>query len=192
MAVYVSLPLSGPRQADGADAADGARLAWEQAGESAGELEVRAHFLDDAGGSRWDPVAVGRNARSAVQDASTAAYIGELESQPTRASLPITNRAGIAQISPGAGGVDLTRAVEGYPDSPDRYRPSGKASFARVIPDDAAQAAAAADWAAELGPGRAATVAEQSPFGELTVAEFENAAREVGVEIVEPGARAPL
>ena len=152
MTVYVSVPLSGPAAPDGRDAADGARLALMKADGRAGDLEVEAKYLDDANPvHRWDPAAVGRNARRAAQDSSTAAYIGELDSQPTRASLPITNDAGIAQISPGAGGVDLTNPAEGYPDSPDRYRPSGEVTFARVIPDDAALARAAAKRAAEVG-----------------------------------------
>ena len=70
--------------------------------------------MDDANPvERWDPVAVGRNARRAAQDSSAAAYIGELDSQPTRASMPITNDAGIVQISPGASGVDLTQPGRG-------------------------------------------------------------------------------
>src|SRR5947207_10783725 len=86
VAIYVSLPLTGPRGADGHDAADGARLALEQAQGRAGSVQVRAHFLDDAKGKAWDPVAVGVNARTAVQDSSAAAYIGDLDSEPTRAS----------------------------------------------------------------------------------------------------------
>ena len=58
-------------------------------------------YLDDAKGKPWDPVAVGANARRAVQDSSAAAYIGELDSEPTRASVPITNDAGLVQVSPG-------------------------------------------------------------------------------------------
>jgi branched-chain amino acid transport system substrate-binding protein len=128
--VYVSLPLTGPRGADGRDAADGARLALEQAQGKAGSIQVRATYLDDAKGRVWDPVAVGANARRAVQDSSTAAYVGELDSEPTRASMPITNDAGLVQVSPGAGGVDLTQPAAGYPNSPDRYRPSGSPNFA--------------------------------------------------------------
>ena len=45
--VYVSLPLSGPAAPDGRDAADGARLALEQAGGRAGDLEVQARYMDD-------------------------------------------------------------------------------------------------------------------------------------------------
>jgi ABC-type branched-subunit amino acid transport system substrate-binding protein len=149
--VYVSLPLTGPRADEGRDAADGARLALEQAGGRAGELEVEARFLDDAKGAAWNPVAVGANARSAAQDSSAVAYIGELDSEPTRASVPITNDAGIVQISPTAGAVDLTRSVEGFPDSPDRYQPSGSPTFARIVPADDVVEAAARAWGSELG-----------------------------------------
>ncbi|MDP9188988.1 MAG: hypothetical protein M3O25_07040 [Actinomycetota bacterium] len=170
------------------DAADGARLALEQAGNRAGELEVVAEVLDDAGESvRWDPVAVGDNARTASQDSSTAAYIGELESEPTRASAPITNEAGIVQISPGAGGVDLTRAAEGYPDSPDRYRPSGEVSFARVVAADDVVAEAAAELASERGSRRAIAVSGGDAFGDLSAGEFTRAAEGAGIEVVAEG-----
>jgi branched-chain amino acid transport system substrate-binding protein len=186
--VYVSLPLTGPRAAEGRDAADGARLALEQAGGTAGGLEVKAEYLDDAREQPWDPGAVGENARTASQDSSTAAYIGELDSQPTRASLPITNDAGIAQISPGAGAVDLTRPAEGYPESPERYQPSGDPKFARVIPDDASLASAAATLASDLGLARVGVDPGKTPHETLSASEFERAAGEVGVEVTGPDA----
>jgi branched-chain amino acid transport system substrate-binding protein len=181
--VYVSLPLTGPRAADGRDAADGARLALEQASGKAGSLEVRGRFLDDAKGKAWDPATVGDNARAAVQDSSAAAYLGELDSEPTRASVPITNDAGLVEVSPGAGAVDLTRPAAGYPDSPERYRPSGSASFARVVPDDEVQVGEVVDWLSQEGARSAFVVSDGSPFGDLQASEFEQAARERGVEI---------
>ena len=190
--VYVSLPLSGPRSADGIDAADGARLALEQAGGKAADLEVEAEYLDDARGSRWDAAAVGENARDAAEDSSAAAYLGELESQPTRASAPITNEAGIVQVSPGAGAVDLTRPAAGYPDSPDRYRPSDEPRFARVIPADDLQTRAAAEWAQELGATRVRVDLERSRFGRLTAEQFSADAAEVGIEVAAAGGRADL
>ena len=74
--VYVSLPLTGPHGPDGRDAADGARFALEDAAGKAGSIQVRATYLDDAKGRVWDPVAVGANARQAIQDSSAAAYLG--------------------------------------------------------------------------------------------------------------------
>jgi branched-chain amino acid transport system substrate-binding protein len=183
VSVYVSLPLTGPRSADGRDAADGARLALEQAGDRAGDLEVRAEFLDDANEKPWDPVAVAADARTATEDSSAAAYIGELDTQPTRASAPITNEAGLLQVSPGAGGVDLTRPAEGYPDSPDRYRPAGEASFARIVPADDEQAMAMADWASELDARTLSAVSDGSRYGDLMVAEFTAAAEAAGLQV---------
>jgi branched-chain amino acid transport system substrate-binding protein len=185
VAVYVSLPLTGPRGADGREAADGARLALGEAQGRAGSLQVRAHFLDDAKGRRWDPVAVGANARTAVQDHTTAAYIGELDSEPTRSSAPITNQAGIAQVSPGAGAVDLTGPAAGYPDSPDRYRPSGDVSFARTVPSDEVVVDAAAAWASGLGATSAAVTSDGSPFENLAATEFKTAAAAHGIRVSE-------
>jgi ABC-type branched-subunit amino acid transport system substrate-binding protein len=190
--VYVSLPLTGPRGFDGRDAANGARLALEQAGGKAGDLEVEAEFLDDANGKAWDPVAVGANARMATQDSSAVAYIGELDSQPTRMSMPITNEASLVQVSPTAGAVDLTGPAEGYPDSPDRYRPSGQASFARIVPGDDVLARAAAAWAAEMGVRTVSAVSDGSPYEDLMVAEFTEAATEAGVQVPEEAAAAEL
>jgi branched-chain amino acid transport system substrate-binding protein len=184
VSVYGSLPLTGPRGAEGRDAADGARLALEQAQGKAGSLEVRARFLDDAKGKPWDPVAVGANARQAVQDSSAAAYIGELDSEPTRASVPITNDAGLVQISPGAGGVDLTAASAGYPGSPDRYRPSGSPNFARTVPGDDVVVDAAASWASELGATRAAVTSDGSAFQNLAASEFRSSAAEHGIQVM--------
>ena len=186
--VYVSLPLTGPRATAGKDAADGARLALEEAGGKAGSTEVRARFLDDAKGRTWDPVAVGANAREAVQDSSAGAYIGELDSEPTRASVPITNDAGLVQVSPGAGAVDLTAPAAGYPDSPDRYRPSGNPNFARTVPSDDVVVDAAASLASERGATRAEVSSNGSAFENLTAEEFRSAATERGVQVVDGGA----
>jgi branched-chain amino acid transport system substrate-binding protein len=181
--VYVSLPLTGPRGPVGQDAADGARLALEDAGGKAGSVDVKATFLDDAQGKAWDPVAVGANARQAVQDSSAAAYIGELDSEPTRASVPITNDAGLAQVSPGAGAVDLTQPAGGYPDSPDRYQPSGTANFARTVPSDDVVLDEAAQWASELGAKTAQVRSDGSAFQNLAASEFKSAAAEHGVQV---------
>jgi branched-chain amino acid transport system substrate-binding protein len=183
--VYVSLPLTGPRATAGRDAADGARLALERQGGRAGPVEVSPRFLDDAKGRPWDPVAVGSNARQAVQDSSAAAYIGELDSEPTRASVPITNDAGIVQVSPGAGAVDLTAPAAGYPDSPGRYRPSGSPSFARVVPADDVVVDSAASLASEQGSKEVAMGSDGSPFENLTAAELRSAASQRGVQVVQ-------
>jgi ABC-type branched-subunit amino acid transport system substrate-binding protein len=169
--VYVSLPLSGREASDGRDATDGARLALAEADGKAGNLDVVARFLDDAAADPEVELArVGANARRATSDSSTAAYIGELESGPTRTSLPILNDAGIAQVSPGATAVDLTGPAPGFEDAPDRYRPSGKVSFARVIPSDLVVTQAAKRSGELVEPALAIT--SLPPTGRAFVARF--------------------
>ena len=151
LTVYLSAPLKEPAAADGRDVADGARMALDDAGAEAGGTPVRLVVLDDAGPAGAEAALAGANARTATEDSTAIAYIGELDSGTTRTSLPITNEAGLLQVSAGASATDLTRAAPGSDQIPDEVQPSGVRSFARVIPSDVAQGAAAAGAATDAG-----------------------------------------
>jgi branched-chain amino acid transport system substrate-binding protein len=184
--IYVSLPLRGPSGADGRDAADGARLALGDAGERAGGLALEAVFLDDtegAGGeAAWTPPKAAANAREATQDSTAIAYLGDFASGATRASLPITNEARMLQVSPASSAVDLVAPFPGTDELPDA-QPSGERSFGRVIPADDVQAAAAAEWARELGARSAAIESDRSSFGRELGRAFSIAARRIGLAL---------
>ena len=140
LAVYVSLPLTGPAGADGRDAADGAELALADAGGEAGGVAVEAEVLDGGDGERgWTPARAAANARDGDRDSTAIAYIGDLESGATRASLPITNQARMLQVSPGSGANDLVSEFAGS-DKTSALQPGGERTFGRVIPSDSAQA----------------------------------------------------
>jgi ABC-type branched-subunit amino acid transport system substrate-binding protein len=139
LTIYVSAPLTGPAGPEGRDAADGARLALAEAGDEAGGIAVEAEYLDVAGRneSRSDPVSAGRNARTATEDSTSIAYIGELDSAASRTSVPITNSAGLLQVAPGSGATDLV-VQETFDDSvPEDVQATGERTFARVLPSDA-------------------------------------------------------
>ena len=53
------------------------------------------------------------NAKTAAQDPSTIAYLGDLDSGATAVSLPLINAAGILQVSPASPyiGPDLRRST---------------------------------------------------------------------------------
>jgi hypothetical protein len=98
-----------------------ARRELARHGGRAGEVRLRLVCLDDTGGApRWRLAAVGANARRAVEDSATVAYIGELEPGPTRFSQPIVEAAGIGQVSGPSGGramAEVLRAIEGAGDT---------------------------------------------------------------------------
>ena len=82
------------------------------------------------------------DARKAAQDASTIVYLGEFNSGASAISIPILNEASILQISPSNTYVGLTRSEGADKGEPDKYYPSGKRTFGRVVPADHIQAAA--------------------------------------------------
>jgi len=174
LTVYLSAPLSGPRAAEGRDIADGARLALANAGGEAAGIPVALEILDDADGGGWDAALTGANARVATQDSTTIAYIGELDSGASRTSIPITNEAGVLQVSPGSGAEDLTRETPASEDVPPAVQPSGVRTFGRVIPSDRVQGRAAGAWMAELGI-TAVAVSEEGEFGAALVDGLESA-----------------
>ena len=90
---------------------------------------------------------------------TTAAYIGELDSEPTRASVPITNEAGIVQVSPGAGAVDLTAPGRRLPGFAGPLSALRHVSFARTVPSDDV----VVDAAASLGVGAGGDRRPRSP-----------------------------
>jgi branched-chain amino acid transport system substrate-binding protein len=183
---YVSLPLRGPEALAGEGAANGVKLALGRAGGRVGGLRVRAIYLDDTRGGRWSLARSGANARRASEDSAAIGYIGDLDSGATRASLPITNQAGMVQISPGSTAIDLTRLPPVGGAGPDRYRPSGDQTFARVVPDDDVQARAAALWAMRVGAKRVASLSDGSDVGRGMALEFRQAASVLGLGVGGP------
>jgi ABC-type branched-subunit amino acid transport system substrate-binding protein len=133
--VYSSLPLTGPLAPAGRDLVKAEKLALLEAGGRVGDVAVGYVSLDSAdprtGGASPDRVAA--NARAAIQDRQTIAYLGELEAGASATSLPVLNAGGIAQVSPG----DTDPALTG-----ERFAPSGVPTFARVARPSRARAAA--------------------------------------------------
>jgi len=143
--VYSSLPLQGASKAQTGALQQGIALAFEKAGNKAGDTTIKYTSLDDstAQAGTWDPAQVAANARKAAQDKSAVAYIGEFNSGASAISIPILNQAGLGMISPANTYPGLTTSEPGTePGEPDKYYPTGKRNYARIVPRDKIQAAA--------------------------------------------------
>jgi branched-chain amino acid transport system substrate-binding protein len=181
LAIYSSLPLQGPSAPISQEIVNGERLALSQAGGHVGSLKVGYVSLDDANPTtgRLDPGATSTNAKTAAQDTSTIAYLGELGSEATAVSLPLINAGGILQVSPGSPYIGLTSSLDAGQDEPERFYPSGKRNFARLALGDRAQAVAQAKLARALGVRKLFVLDDQNPFqaplAQLVAAEAERA-----------------
>ena len=133
LTVFVSAPVSGPDAAKGRAIVAGAERALADAGDEAAGVPVRIEVVDvSAGGAPSSPVSAGANAREAVRDSTSIAYLGDLESRATRTSLPVTNDAELLQIAPGSPAPDLVAPFEGSAEVPPETQPTGVRTYGRV------------------------------------------------------------
>ena len=186
LTVYSSLPLQGAARVQAVATVNGAKLALEQAGGKVGNFRVKYVSLDDstAQAGQWDPGQTAANARKAAQDKSTIAYIGEFNSGASAVSIPILNEAGIAQISPGNTAVGLTSDDPGAEKGePDKYYPTGKRTYARILPKDTYQGAAIATLMKEEGCRAGYVLNDKEVYGAGLARNVQLAAEKIGVEI---------
>jgi branched-chain amino acid transport system substrate-binding protein len=143
LTIYSSVPLHGASAVSAEAVLDGERLALQQARGRIGDYQIVLRSLDDstAQAGEWDPGQTTLNARMAIADPTTIGYIGEFNSGASAISIPLLNRAGIPQISPTSTAVGLTTDVAGAsPGEPAKYYPTGRRTFARIVPNDSMQA----------------------------------------------------
>jgi branched-chain amino acid transport system substrate-binding protein len=153
LTIYSSLPMQGDSRPQSVSVVNGEKLALEKAGSKVGQFTITYKTLDDAtaAAGKWDPGATSGDARKAAQDKSTIAYLGEFNSGATAISLPILNEATILQVSPSNTAVGLTRSKGADKGEPDKYYPSGKRTYGRVVPADHIQAAAQVTYQKDNG-----------------------------------------
>lgn len=153
LTIYSSLPLQGDSRPLSVDIERGERAALEEAGNRAGKWKIKYVSLDDslASTGKWDPGQTSTNARKAISDDSAIVYLGEYNSGASAISIPITNEAGLLQVSPGNTAIGLTRSEGAEKGEPDKYYQTGERTYGRVVAADHIQAAAAATYMKELG-----------------------------------------
>lgn len=185
LTVYASLPRHGVSARTAGDVAAGAQLALADAGGHAGGRRVRLVQLDSSkpGGETWDPSRVENDAKRAAGDATTIAYLGELDSGASAVSVPVTNDKGILQVSPADGLTSLTGDEPGATvlTGPDRYYPSGKRTFLRLVPTDYTQAATLVGWARAGGAQRVVLVQDERLSGRSLAGQAHYAAMKLHV-----------
>lgn len=166
LTVYSSLPLQGASAGVSQQIVNGEKLALYEAGGHVGQFRVSYYSLDDANPQtgHWDPGITAADAKTAAQDTSTIAYLGDYNSGSTAISLPLINAAGILQVSPASPYVGLTSSLDAGQDEPERFYPTGRRSFGRLEPADSIQAAAQVKLMGALGVKRLYIIDDQDPF----------------------------
>jgi len=186
LTIYSSLPLQGDSRPQSQSVVDGEKMALQEARGKVGKFTIKYASLDDAtaAAGKWDPGATSANARKAAQDPSTIVYLGEFNSGATAISLPVLNEAGILQISPANTAVGLTRSEGADKGEPDKYYPSGKRTYGRVVPNDRIQAAAQVSYQKDEGCQQLYILNDKEVYGKGLADQVQSVASAQGLKVL--------
>ena len=187
-AVIVSdLPLRGDSAQRSSQQVDAIKLALDQAGWKAGDLNVGFQSCDDsiAKTGLWDAHTCTANAKAYAADKNVLGVIGTYNSGCAALEIPILNKASVAMISPGNTAVCLTEESPICSDySPKSLYPTGTRNYVRVVPNDAFQAAGLAQFAKSQGVEKPFVLyASDDPTSTGQAVNFRGAARQLGMTL---------
>ena len=193
---YSSLPTVGSSSAQTIPAQNGIKLALKQAGNKVGSYSIKYTPLNDATASagQWTPEQTSADARKAATDPNAVYYMGEFNSGASEVSMPILNKAGIAQDSPANTYVGLTASLKGVTakGEPGIYFPTGKRTYTRIVPLDTIQGAADLDALKSAGCTKLAIFDDTQAYGAGLAAVLKATASMYGIKIVSIQANAQV
>jgi branched-chain amino acid transport system substrate-binding protein len=86
-------------------------------------------------------------------------------------------------ISPANTYPGLTKPGKGEADEPNKYYPSGKRNYSRVVPADDIQGVAASNWAKDLGAKSVFILDDTQLYGKGIADVFEKNAKDIGLTV---------
>jgi branched-chain amino acid transport system substrate-binding protein len=166
--IYLSgAPTSQPAVA--ADVLAAERLAFRQSTPSVGGFSIQLKVVQDR--------TISDQARTAIQDDSAIAYLGEVVPHSSYASLGITNALDLLQVSPTDTALELTQATPAVPGAPGTYYQSFSTygqTFARVVPTSGKEARAQVQEMEALGVTKLWVADDGGPYGAAMAHAMKN------------------
>jgi branched-chain amino acid transport system substrate-binding protein len=185
--IVSDLPMRGDSAERSQQQVDAIRLVLEQNDWKAGPTTVGFQACDDSIASTglWDEATCRSNAHGYADDDEVLGVIGTYNSGCAAEEIPILNKADLMMISPGNTAVCLTEpsplCESGQPKS---LFPTGQRTYARVVPNDAFQGAALAEFARDQGVKRPFVLyAQDDPTSLGQAANFRAAAEDLGLPL---------
>jgi ABC-type branched-chain amino acid transport systems, periplasmic component len=181
--IYTSWPMQGAMIPEGTGMKNGLDMAIAETGGVVAGYCLEIVNLDDASPQtgKWDGAVEAENANKAVADPLAILYVGTYNSGAAKVSIPINNRAHMAQITPANTYPGLTKKQGAAPGEPEIYRPLGFVNYFRPIPADDIQGAVAAKWAKRLGVKKVFILNDQELYGKGIADVFEATAKKIGL-----------
>jgi branched-chain amino acid transport system substrate-binding protein len=188
-ALIVSSDL--PLQGASADASKDTNLAMQlflkQQGGKAGKFNITLKEYDNATAAKggWDDATCAKNAQDHVSNAKEVAVMGTYNSGCAKIEIPVLNQdktGPMLMVSHANTNPGITKKWD--PGEPEKYYPTGKRNYGRVVATDDFQGAAGAQFAKELGLKKCVVLNDAQTYGVGVATAFKTEAAKQGIEIV--------
>jgi branched-chain amino acid transport system substrate-binding protein len=183
------LPLQGSGRTQTVQMTEAIKFILKQQDFKAGDYNVGYQSCDDATAQqgKWASEKCSANANSYAQNKSLIGLIGTFNSGCAEIIIPVLNRAPdgpVAMISPANTYVGLTHSGAGTAaGEPDKYYPTGKRNYIRIVAADDFQGAADALLAQQLGLKNVYILNDKEAYGQGVATNFRNAATSLGIGV---------
>jgi branched-chain amino acid transport system substrate-binding protein len=188
LVISTDLPMQGA-SSDASNATINAiKLYLDQVGNKAGDYTIQLKTYDDSTAAKgaWDDAQCSKNAQDHVANTDEVAVMGTYNSGCAKLEVPVLNQdpnGPMLMVSHANTNPGLTKAWE--PGEPDKYYPSGKRNYARVITTDDYQGSAAAQFAAQdLKVKRCYVLNDNQTYGQGVAKAFADEAVKQGINIL--------
>jgi branched-chain amino acid transport system substrate-binding protein len=190
--VSSDLPTSGGDAAIGGGTEKGVKLAVDQANSThmLGGCSINYIAKDDASAAKGkhDPQQGAQNIQALVSNPAVVGIVGPFNSSVAVAELPISNAAGIVQISPSNTDPGLTIPGSDPDINTASLQPSGKITYFRVISNDVIQSQVMAQVAAkEKSLKNLYVIDDQETYGKDLANYFEQFFKQAGGKTTRTG-----
>jgi branched-chain amino acid transport system substrate-binding protein len=188
LVVATDMPAQGAQATQTGDTNKLIQLYLDQVGGKAGDYTITLKPYDDSTAAKgaWDEAACAKNATDHVANKSEVAVMGTFNSGCAKIELPTLNRDSTGPmllVSHANTYVGLTKKWD--TGEPDKYYPSSKRNYARVVTTDDYQGNAAALFASkDLKVKKCFVLNDNQVYGLGVAKVFAASAKAVGIEVV--------
>ncbi len=188
LVISSDLPLQGASADASASSNNVIKLYLEQIGYKVGDWTIEFKEYDNATAAKggWDDAQCAKNGQEHVANTKEVAVMGTYNSGCAKIIVPVLNQdpnGPMLMVSHANTNPGLTKTWD--PGEPDKFYPTGKRNYARVITSDDNQGVAAAQYLAqEKGVTKCAVLNDNQTYGQGLATAVKGELEKQGVEVV--------
>ena len=190
LVVSTDLPLQGGSKDQSDTTNEAVALVIKQAGGKAGKYNITLKKYDDSTAAKgsWDDAQCAANAQAHVANRNEVAVMGTYNSGCAKIIVPVLNqdpKGPMLMVSNANTNPGLTKPWN--PGEPEKYYPTGKRNYFRVVTTDDNQGSAAANFAMSLGVKKVYVLNDRQTYGQGVATAFTAEAKKIGLTVLSDG-----